>query len=58
MSWRRFKVLFTNLSPFGATATKAEELRKELNEEPDPERDEEAATEFFSQMLSTSKGSE
>lgn len=58
MTWRRFQVLFSNLSPYGATATKADALREKMNDEPDPEHDEEQATEFFSQMLSTSKGSE
>lgn len=58
MTWRRFQTLFSNLSPYGATAMKAEMLRKQPDDEPDPERDEAQAIEFFSDMLSTSKGSE
>ena len=58
MTWRRFQVLFSNLSPYGATATRADAIRQNGEEDTDPERDEEQATEFFAQMLSTSKGSE
>lgn len=56
MSWRRFVTLYSNLSSYGATAAKADELRKAMKNEPDEERDEEDAAEFFGAMMSTRKG--
>lgn len=57
MSWRRFRVLFHNLSPYGAAASRAEELRR--NPEPEEEISEEdgrkQAAAFFAGILSTSK---
>ena len=35
MTWRRFVTLYSNISPYGATAARADELRKEMQEEPD-----------------------
>lgn len=58
MTWRRFIVLFSNLSPYGATASKADMLRKQLEEEPDEETSEQQANDFFASILSTTKGSE
>ena len=51
MSWRRFTALFRNLSPYGAVATRADELREE--QEADAVDDKAQATAFFSKMLST-----
>lgn len=53
MSWRRFTALFRNISPYGAVATRADELREQENEEADAVSDEAQATAFFSKMLST-----
>lgn len=50
MSWRKFVSLFRNLSPFGAVANRADELREE---EADAETDKAQATAFFANMLST-----
>lgn len=58
MTWRRFIVLFRNLSPYGATAMRADELRNKLDDEPDEDRDKSAAAEFFGNVLSTRKGRE
>ena len=58
MTWRRFIVLYSNLSPYGATAAKADELRKTADEEPDKDRDREAAADFFGDIISTRKGRE
>ena len=58
MSWRRFVVLYRNLSPYGATASRADALRKEMALEPDPERDKAAAAEFFADIMGTRKGRE
>ena len=57
MSWRRFVVLFGNLTPYGATAIRADELRKEQQDEPDERRDRQAAADFFADILRTKKGS-
>ena len=59
ISWRLFTVLFKNLSPYGATAFRADELRKN-NETGNSEDsgDEAGAADFFSRALSTSKGAE
>ncbi len=57
MSWRRFTVLFRNLNPYGATASRIEELRRH----PDPdevipeEEGKRQAAAFFAGMLSTSR---
>lgn len=57
MSWRRFTVLFRNLSPYGAAASRAEEMRKKP--QPEDEISEEdgrkQAAAFFASILSTSK---
>lgn len=57
MSWRRFVALFRNISPYGATAARAEELRKkpQLDDEISEEDGRKQATAFFASMLSTSK---
>ena len=49
MSWRRFKTLLANVSPFGAIAGKAEELRSKPDS--DEESDRAQADAFFSSML-------
>lgn len=57
MSWRRFTALYRNLSGFGATASRVEELRKrppEDGEETDTER-KRGAEAFFADMLSTAR---
>jgi len=51
MSWRRFTSLFRNLSPYGAVAMRADDLREEQQAE--AKSDEAQATAFFSKMLST-----
>lgn len=53
ISWRRFTALFRNLSPYGAVAARADELRDHEDEEADARSDEAKATAFFSKMLST-----
>lgn len=54
MSWRRFVTLFKNLSPFGAAASRIEELKKKPDEEISEEEGKAQAAAFFSSMLSTS----
>ena len=57
MTWRRFMVLCSNLSPYGAVAVRirAEEERRKKNPEPD-EKDEasdrRAAEAFYSSVIS------
>lgn len=46
MSWRRFVSLARNLSPFGAAARRAEQLRLEGKDENDERR----AAAFFAEM--------
>ena len=53
MSWRRFTTLFRNLSPFGAIANRADELRQQQEQEAEAGSDESQATAFFSHMLLT-----
>ena len=57
MSWRRFTVLFRNLSPYGATASRAEEMRRkpQPEEEISEEDGRKQAAAFFASILSTSK---
>lgn len=57
MSWRRFTVLFRNLSPFGAVASRAQELRKkpDPDEEVSEEQGRAQAAAFFASILSTGK---
>ena len=52
ISWRRFTALFRNLSPYGAVATRADELRDQ-EEEAEAVNTEAQATAFFSKVLST-----
>lgn len=52
ISWRRFTALFRNLSPYGAVATRADELRDQ-EEEAEAGNTEAQATAFFSKVLST-----
>lgn len=59
ITWRKFVVLFKNLSPYGATAFKADELRKnDENDNPGSGDDEADAADFFMDAFSTSKGGE
>ena len=56
MSWRRFTVLFRNLSPYGAVASRADELREREEKEAgaaNTPAEEAQAMAFFSRMLST-----
>lgn len=53
MSWRRFTALVRNLSPFGATASRIEELKKHPDEEITEEEGRAQASAFFSAVLST-----
>lgn len=57
MSWRRFTVLFRNLSPYGASASRAEELRRhpQADEKISEEDGRKQAAAFFASILSTSK---
>lgn len=58
MTWRRFVILFSNLSPYGATAARADEIRKEMENEPDEDRGKQDAADFFGDITSTRKGRE
>ena len=57
MSWRRFTVLFRNLSPYGASASRAEELRRhpQADDKISEEDGRKQAAAFFASILSTSK---
>ena len=50
ISWRRFLVLFQNLNPYGAVATRVQEMTDPKNKELEPEDDEKQAAAFFSQI--------
>ena len=54
LSWRLFRVLLHNLSPYGAVATqvRANEENTDNDKEADPEQDKKDADKFFSSMLS------
>ena len=54
MSWRRFTALFRNLSPFGAVASRVEELKHKPKEDMTVEEGRSQATAFFASVLSTS----
>lgn len=54
LSWRRFSVLFSNLSPYGAVAAKVEELKKHPPEEVSVDEGRSQAAAFFAAVLSTS----
>lgn len=54
MTWRRFCVLFRNLSPFGAVASRVEELKQKPKEEITEEEGRAQATAFFASVMSTS----
>ena len=58
MTWRRFVVLFSNLSPYGATASRADEERRKMDKEPDEEESRQNAAAFFGDITSTRKGRE
>ena len=52
LSWRKFKILLTNVNPYGAIASKTEELRGKPDDEEDEETGKAQADAFFSMMLS------
>lgn len=52
MTWRRFRALLRNLSPFGAVASQAETQAKDP-ENATPEEEERQAAAFFSGLVST-----
>lgn len=54
LSWRRFVNLFHNLSPYGAVASRIEEIRKKPAEELTEEEGRAQAANFFASVLSTS----
>lgn len=54
MTWRRFVNLFHNLSPYGAVASRVEELRKKPAEDITEEEGRAQAASFFASVLSTS----
>lgn len=54
MSWRRFSVLFRNLSPYGAVASRVEEIKRKPKEEVTEEEGRSQAAAFFASVLSTS----
>ena len=54
MSWRRFTVLFRNLSPFGAVASRVENEKQKPKEDISEEEGRAQATAFFSAVMSTS----
>ena len=54
MSWRRFTALFRNLSPYGAVASRVEEVKRTLKEDMTDEEGRSQAAAFFASVLSTS----
>lgn len=54
MSWRRFSALFSNLSPFGAVASRVDELKRKPAEDITEEEGRAQASAFFASVLSTS----
>lgn len=50
MSWRRFLVLVQNLNPYGATATRLEQLREESKKDA-LENDNEANEKYFERVF-------
>lgn len=57
MSWRMFGVLYRNLSPYGATASRIEELRRHPDPEEEVDEDEgrRQAAAFFGGLISTAR---
>lgn len=53
MSWRRFTALFRNLSPYGAVASRVEEMKRKPPEELTVEEGRSQAAAFFASVLST-----
>ena len=53
MSWRRFSALFRNLSPYGAVASRVEEIKRKPKEDITVEEGRAQATAFFASVLST-----
>lgn len=53
LSWRRFSVLFGNLSPYGAVAEKVAELKKHPPEEVSEDEGRSQATAFWAAVMST-----
>jgi len=52
LSWRRFLVLFQNLNPYGAVASRVDQILDDKHAEPeDDESGEAQANNFFSSML-------
>lgn len=53
MTWRRFSCLFRNLSPYGAVASRIEEMKRKPKEEVTQEEGRSQAAAFFASVLST-----
>lgn len=54
MSWRRFTALFRNLSPYGAVASRIEEMKRKPKEDLTEDEGRNQAAAFFASVLSTS----
>ncbi|MCR5006940.1 MAG: bacteriophage Gp15 family protein [Clostridiales bacterium] len=53
ISWRKFAALFRNLSPYGATAARIEEMKRKPKEDQTEEEGRSQAAAFFASVLST-----
>lgn len=53
MTWRKFSILFRNLSPFGAVASRVQEMKKKPDDVVTEEEGRSQAAAFFSSVLST-----
>lgn len=51
MSWRRFKVLVSNLNPYGAVASRVQMIHEHGSDEVDDEADKAAADAFFRDIV-------
>lgn len=53
MSWRKFSVLFRNLSPYGAVASRVQEMKHKTDDVVTEEEGRSQAAAFFSAVMST-----
>lgn len=53
LSWRRFSILFRNLSPYGAVASRIIEMRRKPQDDVTVEEGRSQAAAFFASVLST-----
>ncbi len=53
LSWRRFSILFRNLSPYGSVASRVEEIKRKPKEDITVEEGRSQAAAFFASVLST-----